>query len=73
MQHSGRFNAKIPLIVREPRSVAFNSGVAALYEDALRRGEGRVADGGALVVTTGSHTGRSPNDKFVLRDQAKAL
>jgi phosphoenolpyruvate carboxykinase (ATP) len=70
LHHSGRFNAKIPLIVTEPRSVAFNSGVPQLYEEALRRGEGRVAEGGALVVSTGSHTGRSPNDKFILRDRA---
>ncbi len=70
MHHSGHFNAKIPLIVKEPRSVAFNSGAAQLYEEALRRGEGRVAEGGALVVSTGSHTGRSANDKFILRDQA---
>ena len=69
MHHSGRFNANIPLIVTEPRSVAFNSGVPQLYEEAVRRGEGRVAEGGALVVATGSHTGRSPNDKFIRRDQ----
>jgi phosphoenolpyruvate carboxykinase (ATP) len=66
---SGRFNPDIPFIVAEPRSVAFNSGAARLYEDALRRGEGRVAEGGALVVSTGGHTGRSPADKFILRDQ----
>ena len=70
MHHSGRFNPNVPLIVTEPRSVAFNSGVPQLYEEALRRGEGRVAEGGALVVTTGSHTGRSPSDKFIRRDQA---
>ena len=28
-----------------------------------------VAEGGGLVVTTGQHTGRSPNDKFVVRDE----
>jgi phosphoenolpyruvate carboxykinase (ATP) len=70
VDHSGYLNAKVPLIVKGRRSVAFNSGVAQLYEEALRRGEGRVADGGALVVETGNHTGRSPNDKFILRNQA---
>ena len=41
---------------------------AALYEEAIRRGEGRIAEGGALVVETGQHTGRSAKDKFTVRD-----
>jgi phosphoenolpyruvate carboxykinase (ATP) len=41
-----------------------------LYEEVIRRGEGRIAEGGALVVETGKHTGRSPKDKFVVREPA---
>jgi phosphoenolpyruvate carboxykinase (ATP) len=40
---------------------------SALIEHTIRRNEGRLADGGALVVETGMHTGRSPEDKFVVR------
>jgi phosphoenolpyruvate carboxykinase (ATP) len=50
----------------------WNLGAARLYEEALRRGEGVIAEGGALVCRTGQHTGRSPNDKFVVRDNTSA-
>lgn len=49
--------------------VHWNLGTAALYEAAIRRGEGHIARGGPLVCTTGQHTGRSPNDKFVVEDE----
>jgi phosphoenolpyruvate carboxykinase (ATP) len=39
-----------------------------LYEHALARGEARLAEGGPLVVDTREHTGRSPKDKFVVRE-----
>jgi phosphoenolpyruvate carboxykinase (ATP) len=39
-----------------------------LYEESIRRNEARLAAGGALVADTGTHTGRSPKDKFVVRD-----
>ena len=49
-------------------AVNFNLSAAALYEEAVRRGEGQVAKDGPLVVRTGVHTGRSASDKFVVRD-----
>jgi phosphoenolpyruvate carboxykinase (ATP) len=48
--------------------VHWNLSAAALYEQALRRGEGTLAAEGPLVCRTGQHTGRSPNDKFVVRE-----
>ena len=48
--------------------ISWNAPAPVLYQDAVARGEGLVAEGGGLVVTTGQHTGRSPNDKFVVRD-----
>ncbi len=43
-----------------------NAPVALLYEAALRERAGMLAQGGPLVVTTGNHTGRSPNDRFIV-------
>jgi len=54
-------------IVRSGR-VHWNLGTAALYEEALRRSEGHLAAEGPLVCKTGQHTGRSPNDKFVVKE-----
>jgi phosphoenolpyruvate carboxykinase (ATP) len=46
----------------------WNLNEAALYEEAIRRQEGLVAADGPLVCTTGAHTGRSPNDKFIVKE-----
>lgn len=48
--------------------VRWNLSEAALYEEALRRGEGLLAADGPLACRTGQHTGRSPNDKFIVRE-----
>ena len=48
--------------------VRWNLSTAALYEEAVRRQEGVIAADGPLACRTGQHTGRSPNDKFVVRE-----
>ena len=49
-------------------TVVANLPVAELYEHAIRAAEGTIAAEGPLVVRTGLHTGRSPRDKFVVRE-----
>jgi len=62
-QHDTSLVLRLPLtdpIVNEPAPV--------LYEYAIRRGEAHIAARGQLVADTGKFTGRSPKDKYVVRD-----
>ena len=52
------------------RDVHWNLGPADLTEHAIRRGEASLSADGAIVVATGEHTGRSPKDRFIVRDAA---
>lgn len=45
-----------------------NLNPTELVEQVIRRGEGRFLHNGALSVTTGKRTGRSPKDRFIVRD-----
>lgn len=47
--------------------IYYNLMEPALMQEALNRDEGTLGNGGALLVTTGQHTGRSPKDKFIVR------
>ena len=49
-------------------SVRANLSAIELIEEAIRRGEGRFTDQGSLVCMTGKRTGRSPKDRFIVRD-----
>jgi phosphoenolpyruvate carboxykinase (ATP) len=50
------------------QAIHWNYVAPKLYEQAVCRDEARIARGGALSVETGSHTGRSAQDKFIVRD-----
>ncbi len=53
------YGIKVPTVIR-------NAAPAILYEQALKRGEGMIADNGALMAMSGAKTGRSPKDKRVV-------
>ena len=51
-------------------NVYWNLPTPQLYEESIRRSEARLSHLGPLVVRTGQHTGRSPNDKFVVQESS---
>jgi phosphoenolpyruvate carboxykinase (ATP) len=55
--------------IRDITTAYWNLGSAQLIEHSIDRGEGIFAGNGALAVRTGQFTGRSPKDKFIVRDQ----
>ncbi len=55
-----------PLLTPTKGRVFSNLSSAELIEQALARGEGKLAANGALMVWTGERTGRSPKDRYVI-------
>jgi len=54
--------------LRNVQTAYWNLGTAQLIEQSIQRREGMLASGGAFVVRTGQFTGRSPKDKYIVRD-----
>jgi phosphoenolpyruvate carboxykinase (ATP) len=52
-----------------PKTINYQSHPEQLVTDTLRMGEGVLNDTGALLIDTGEFTGRSPKDKFIVRDE----
>jgi phosphoenolpyruvate carboxykinase (ATP) len=71
MQNEGPFKSSFGIEnhgIMEAGTVYWNLPPARLHEMAVQRGEGVTAAGGPIVCLTGPHTGRSPDDKFVISD-----
>ncbi len=71
MQRQGRNGVQYGLDqhgIKNLMSVGWNLTTPALYEEIVRRREGLIAEDGPVVVRTGKYTGRSPKDKFIVRE-----
>ncbi|RYD65180.1 MAG: phosphoenolpyruvate carboxykinase (ATP), partial [Verrucomicrobiaceae bacterium] len=53
----------------QTESIHYQSTPEELVQDTLRMGEGTLTDSGALAINTGEFTGRSPQDKFTVKDE----
>ena len=53
--------------IKNAARIYWNATTPVLYEEIVRRREGLIAHRGPIVVRTGHYTGRSPNDKFIVR------
>lgn len=51
------------------RRAYWNLPTEAYYEESVFRGEGRLAEGGPLLVRSGQHTARAANDKFIVEEE----
>jgi phosphoenolpyruvate carboxykinase (ATP) len=58
--------------IHNPGEVHWTPHTPALYEHAIQRREGYIAHLGPLVVYTGQHTGRSPKDRFIVKEATTA-
>jgi len=54
--------------IRHVNEIWWNLSTPALYEHAVQRHEGHIAHLGPFVVRTGQYTGRSPKDRYIVRE-----
>ena len=54
--------------IKETNNLKYNLSTEELIEESLKRSEAKLSSTGALCAETGAHTGRSPKDKFIVKD-----
>jgi len=54
--------------IKNPGKVYYNLSIAELYEETIKRNEGTIGQGGTMVAYTTPHTGRSPQDRFIVKE-----
>lgn len=73
MQHIGHYVSDYGLEhhgIQNVNIIHWNMSTPALYEEAIRNHEAIFSHLGPLVVRTGQHTGRSPKDKFIVKESS---
>ncbi len=73
IKHAGELAGEYPLSnhgLAYLDRVYWNLPTSALYEEAIFRGEGHLAEGGAFLVHTGKHTARAAADKFIVQEES---
>src|SRR5258707_10494727 len=58
--------------LKQTESIHYQLSPEELVQDTLRIGEGILNDTGALVIRTGEFTGRSPKDRYIVKDEITA-
>ena len=54
--------------IKDPGNVYFNLSIPELYEETIKRDEGTIGQDGTMVAYTSPHTGRSPKDRFIVKE-----
>src|SRR5580704_3382310 len=54
--------------IKNTKTQYWNLNAEELIEETIKRGQGVLSDAGALAIDTGEFTGRSPKDKFIVKD-----